>query len=53
MVEVLLQLKGTEKASDIDIRREAESVPLASLRKGYIYFFKLVITINQKNVSRL
>ena len=27
--------------------------PLASVSKGVIYFFKLVITINQKNVSRL
>ena len=44
--------KGTEKASDINIRREMESKPLASLSKGII-LFQLVITINQKNVSRL
>ena len=30
--------KGTEKASDIDIRRGTESTPLASLSKGVIYF---------------
>ena len=30
--------KGTEKASDIDIRRETESAPLASVSKGVIYF---------------
>ena len=50
---VLLKLKGTEKASDIDIRRGMESAPLSSVSKGVKYFFKLVITINQKNVSRL
>ena len=30
--------KGTEKASDIDIRRGMESAPLASVSKGVIYF---------------
>ena len=30
-----------------------ESAPLASLRKGSYTLFQLVITINQKNVSRL
>ena len=45
--------KGTEKASDIDIRKEMQSAPLASVSKGVIYIFKLVITINQKNISRL
>ena len=44
--------KGTEKTSDIDLRR-GPRVPSASLRKGVIYFFHLVITGNQKNVSRL
>ena len=38
MVEVLLQLKGTEKASDIDIRKGMENAPLASVSKGVIYF---------------
>ena len=41
-------MKETEKASDIDIGRGVESVPLASVSKGVIF-----ITINQKNVSRL
>ena len=31
--------KGTEEASDIDIRRGVESAPLASLSKGVIYTF--------------
>ena len=44
-------MKRTEKASDIDIRRRM-SGPLTSLSKGAIFFLKLVITINQKNVSR-
>ena len=39
--------EGTEKASDIDIRRGMENAPLASVSKCYI-LFKLVITINQK-----
>ena len=30
--------KGTEKASDIDIRKGMKSAPLASLSKGAIYF---------------
>ena len=30
--------KGTEKASDIDIRREMVSASLTSVRKGVIYF---------------
>ena len=53
-------IKGTEKASDIDIRRGMENAPLTSLRKGAIYFLNyynkfiiVVITINQKNSSRL
>ena len=45
--------KGTEKASDIDIRRGTESDPLLVLARELYYFFKFVITINQKNVSRL
>ena len=45
-------MKRTEKASDIDIRRETEC-PFAGLRKGSYMLFKLVITINPKNVSRL
>ena len=52
-VVVLLKWKGTEKGSDIDIRRGTESAPLASLSKGIIYFSKSVPTINQKNVSSL
>ena len=39
---------GTEKASDIDIRRGMACAPLDSVSKGVIF-----ITINQKNVSRL
>ena len=45
--------KGQEKASDIDIEVEQRMPPLASVSKGATYFFKLVITVNQKNVSRL
>ena len=30
--------KGTEKASDIDIRRGTESAPIPSLSKEIIYF---------------
>ena len=30
-------MKGTEKASDTDIRRGAESAPLISFSKGVIY----------------
>ena len=30
--------KGTEKASDIDIRREMVSASLTSVNKGVIYF---------------
>ena len=37
----------------MDIRRGTESASLVSLRKGSYILFKLVITINQKNVSRL
>ena len=37
---VLLKYKkGTEKTSDIDIRRGMESAALTSLNKGVIYFF--------------
>ena len=46
-------MKGTGKASDIDIGRGTENAPLASLSKGAIYFLKLVTAINQKNVSML
>jgi len=35
--------KGTEKASDIDIRRGMESAPLTSLSKGVIYFFNWLL----------
>ena len=35
---VLLKLKGTEKSSDIDIRRGMENAPLARVSKGVIYF---------------
>ena len=45
--------QGTEKASDIDIRRGSESAPLASVSKGVVYFFNWLLTINEKNVSRL
>ena len=31
-------MKGTEKASDIDIKREMENAPLTSVSKGVIYF---------------
>ena len=34
-------------------QKGAESAPLASVSKGVICFFKLVITINPNNVSRL
>ena len=44
--------KVTEKASEINIRRGMESAPLLVLARK-LYTFKLVITINQKNVSRL
>ena len=43
--------KGTEKASDIGIRRGQKEHPLASVSNGIIY--SLVITVNQKNVWRL
>ena len=35
--------KGTENASDIDIKRGLESAPLASLSKGAIYFFNWLL----------
>ena len=35
---VFLSEKGTEKASDIDIRRGTENAPLTSLRNGAIHF---------------
>jgi len=38
VAEVLLQCKGAEKASDTDIRRQAESAPLTSISKGITYF---------------
>ena len=34
-------------------QKGAESAPLTSLSKGAVYFFKLIITINQKNASML
>ena len=43
----------TDKAYDIDIRRGTESAPRISLSKGSYILFILVITINQKNVSKL
>ena len=46
-------LKGTEKASDIDIKRGTESAPLASLQQGNDILLKLVIIINLKNIPRL
>ena len=45
--------QGTDKAYDIDIRRGMESAPRISLSKGSYILFILVITINQKNVSKL
>ena len=39
--------KGTEKASDIDIRRGTETAPLASVSKGVTYFL-----INYYNKSK-
>ena len=45
--------KRDREASDIDIRRGTENAPLTSLSKGSYILFKLVITINQKNVSKL
>ena len=44
-------MKGPEKTSDIDIRRGTENAPFASVSKGVIHC--LIITINEKNVSRL
>ena len=38
VAEIHQSEKETEKGSDIDIRRGAESAPLASLSKGDIYF---------------
>ena len=38
VAEIHQSEKETEKGSDIDIRRGAESGPLASLSKGVIYF---------------
>ena len=34
---ILLKYKGTEKASDIDIRRGQKEYPLASVSNGVIY----------------
>ena len=39
----LLKLKGTEKASDTDFRRQMESVPLASVSKRVMYFLNLLL----------
>ena len=50
---VLFKLrKGSEKASDIDIRRARRMPPLLVLARE-LYIFKLIITVNQKNVSKL
>ena len=38
-----ITVKGTEKASDVDIRRGMESAPLANLSKGVIYFFNWLL----------
>ena len=35
--------EGTEKVSDIDIRRGMENAPLTSLRKGAIYFLNWLL----------
>ena len=35
-----ITVKGTEKTSDVDIRRGMENAPLPSLSKGAIYLFK-------------
>ena len=45
-------MKGTEKTSDIDINGGRRMPPLLVLARE-LYTFKLIITINQKNVSRL
>ena len=45
--------KGTEEATDIDIRRGMENAPLTIVEEGSYILFKLVITINQKKVSKL
>ena len=50
VAQVLLQCKGTEKASDRAIRRGWRVPPSLVFGKG---IFWLVITINQKNVSSL
>ena len=44
--------KGLEKASDVDIRSGTE-FPFTSFNKRSIYFFNWLLTIDQKNVSRL
>jgi len=38
-----ITVKGTEKASDVDIRRGMESAPLANLSNGVIYFFSWLL----------
>ena len=38
-----ITVKGTEKASDVDIRRGMESAPLGNLSKGVIYFFSWLL----------
>ena len=53
MQQSFIKIKKGQKASDTDIRRVAESVPVSNLSKGVIYYFLLVTTVNQKNVSRL
>ena len=45
-------MKRDRESSDVDNRKRMESAPAASLSKGVIHFLKLVITINQENVSR-
>ena len=38
VIKFCLSIKGIEKASDIDIRREQKDNFLASVKKGVIYF---------------
>ena len=39
LAEFYYSEKGTEEASDIDIRRGTESAPLTSVSKGVLYLF--------------
>ena len=49
---VLSKHENRQEASDTDIRRGDGGCPPHRLSKGTIYFLKLVITINQENVSK-